>query len=285
MSYVPESRQLGGIDVSKTSDSSSFQIKYFVLDADLDSYIPEIGAVASWAPEYSVVKSFSKTWYGPGCWLVSIKAGSSDSSLTKQSSDLGDFIRKSYTLQDINLPMEWWGAWKAAVSDAPQFTSDGKLAAGEHRYLNIKGAWCNPGDFIFCNAVPYEVASDGTEKADKTSALKGSADYSNSPFDTGSLDLSVSLIGQTVKTKLYVCSFYTKRLPQNISDFVGVNGEFTGSCRPSDSASGRWKAMDQSVENVRDNNGNVWTHVVRTMLQAPLSLKWDAAKNGGTWKW
>ena len=285
MSYVPASRQLGGVELSKSSDKASYQIKYYVLESELDNYIPTIGDTAEWAPEACSVTSYTKSWYGPKCWLLSINASPYDNSFINKKQSLDDFIKKSYSMQDMRLPAAWFGAWIATSSDCPQFGTDGKLSAGEKRFMNVSGAWSQPGDPIFFNATPYEVDAQGTEKVAKASASKGSASYSASPFITSGTQINISLIGQTVKAKLYNCSFYTKRLPQNITDFVGVSGEFSGDCRPMDAGTGRWKALSQRVENVQDHDGIEWTHVSREMLQAPLGLQWDPAKNGGTWKW
>jgi len=278
-------KQLGGIEVSKSEDSTSYQIKYFVPEDELSSYIPEIGEKASWAPVAATVSAYSKSWYGPKCWTLTITAKPYDSELLTLPDGLGSFVSKEYSVQDIHFPVDWWGAWLATPSDCPQFDSDGKLSTGERRHLNASGAWSKPGDPIFFSSVPYEISASGIVKVAKDGASKGEADYSRSPFLASDMDLDLSLIGQSVKTRVYNCSFHTKRKPNNITDFVGVSGEFTGSCRPADSGAGRWKALSQHVENARDKDGVEWTRVSRSMLQAPLGLKWDPAKNGGTWSW
>ena len=284
MPYVPASKQLGGVEVSLNGDSTRYQAKFFVMEADLSKFMPEIGDQASWATESCCVSSVSKSWYGPGCWIVSVTAEPDDGSFLSRKQSLGDFISKSYSLQDLHMPSSWWGAWQASASDAPQFDADGKLSNGERRFLNVNGDWSRPGDLIFSSALPYEIDSKGNIKLGKGDASAGTADYSSSPFQAPE-SIPLSLAGQTVKVKRYNCSFYTKRLAKNISDFVGVNGEFSGDCRPLDAEAGRWKAISQSVENVRDANGKEWTHLRRGMLQAPLALKWDPDKNGGIWKW
>ena len=281
-----KTKQLGGVEVSKSSNAASYQIKYFVPESELSSVLPQIGSVASWAPAYATVKSYQKSWYGPDCWILSISAEEADSDLNFDSDDMDSFIAKRYTVGEMRLPLEWWGAWTASSSECPQFNSSGKLDPGERRFKNVDGNWCNPGDLVYSNAIPYEVGSDGADKTTKDSASKGAPDFTKSPFLAASCDdLSINLANQSVKTKIYNLTFYTKRLAKNINEFAGVSGEFAGSCRPSDAGAGRWKALSQTVENTRDKNGKVWTRVSRSMEQAPLGLQWDPAKNGGTWSW
>lgn len=278
-------RQIGGIEVSKSGSASTYTVKYFVPEAELDSYLPEIGDDATWAPVPCAVSSFQKSWLGPGCWILSISAQPYDASFTTRRQELDDYVDKRYTVGEMSLPAEWFGARFATPADSAQFKSDGTLAPGERRYRNVDDAWCVPGDALFCDAVPYEVASDGTVKTAKTSASKGSANYAKSPFAESSASISSSLVGQTVKTRIYECVFHTKRLARNICEFAGVSGAFAADCRPSDHSSGRWKALDQTVESLRDGDGTEWTRVSRKMILAPGALAWDPDKNGGVWKW
>ncbi len=278
-------RQIGGVEGSKSDSATTYTVKYFVPEAELASYLPEIGDDASWAPGPCGVTSFQKSWLGPGCWILSISAQPYDGSFTTRRQELDDYVDKRYTVGEMTLPPEWFGARFATPADSCQFKPDGTLAPGERRYLNVDDAWCSPGDAIFCNAVPYELAPDGTVKTAKSSASKGSASYAKSPFTASTASISTSLVNQSVKTRIYECTFHTKRLARNICEFSGVSGAFAADCRPADHSAGRWKALDQTVESLREGDGTEWTRVSRKMILAPLSLTWDPDKNGGTWKW
>jgi len=97
--------------------------------------------------------------------------------------------------------------------------------------------------------------------------------------------LSTSLIDQTLKTMVYACAFYSRNNINSYVGFTGVNGGFSAKCRPAEITHGKWRVPDQTLRNSKEKNGKVWVKVSRRMLLAPLDLKWDPNKHGGTWTW
>jgi hypothetical protein len=262
------SKQLRGVETRSSSGATTHTIEYFVLDADLASYVPSIGDAAAWAPNKSYVSSYNKSWYGPGCWLLSITAEEEDSELVYKSENLSDEVAKSYSVAELFFPRQWWGVRKAGTQEAGY---SGTERSSADALLDIFGHPADNGSLLFPGA---------------TKSSKGSPDYSLCPFSNpGSSTMPVSLIEQKVKIKVYSLSFYTKRAINTISDFVGVNGSFGGACAPTPSESGKWRADEQSLRTVKDSKGKQWVKVYRRMSMAPGSLRWNADKNGGTWIW
>jgi hypothetical protein len=179
-----------------------------------------------------------------------------EGSLTFNTDDPNEFVSKQYETCDFYFHADFWGARQASANDVSK------------GFLNIEGSTAQRGDYVFGNA---------------TSSSAGSANYTNSPFQSSSI--STKLIGQTVKTMVFCCTFYSRQNVNNFVDFTGVNGSFSVKCRPSKTSSGYWKAESQSLSNTQNKDGKVWAEVTRKMLLAPVDLKWDADKNGGTWKW
>ncbi len=247
------SRQIGEIETSVTEASTHYQIKYFVKNKDLEDYIPEIKSKATWVPGDCVVTSFQKNPLGPH-WTLAITAAPRQD---LNSDDPNEFVMKTYDTSEFCFDCKCWGAREASSVDV------------KNRILNVYGEPCDENDYLFGNA---------------TSSNKGTANYAYSPFYNSS-NINTELIGQTVKTMIYCCTFYSRRNINYFADFMGVNGSFSVKCRPSITSIARWRVETQSLNNKKDANGKIWVRVSRKMMLAPEGLKWEPKKNGGIWKW
>jgi hypothetical protein len=108
------------------------------------------------------------------------------------------------------------------------------------------------------------------------------------PFD---VKPGVEYIDQVLKAPTVSITFYRDNSHGGLASFgrfVGVNGTIPAAFGvPDANVAGKWRATGQTVRRVLDQDGDVFFQVTRTMQYIPfgLSLKWDAAKNGGTWTW
>lgn len=277
-------RQIGGVEVFKTLNSTRYERKLYVPENELSQYLPEIGDIADWAPSEAQISGISKTWIAPGAWLLRLSAEASENfgEDSFKSRSLDNYVEKSFTVADIFFHYDWWGLRIAGASDATEFVDDGALIPeATVKYRNIFGYWARQGDYIFRNAIPLRCKEDGTII---TLEGKGEADYTRSPF-INTAGIALEMVGQTLKTRVYNCTFNTRREPHKISHFVGVSGSFAKSCSPGSDSVGKWKALSQSVRKVRSSDGKIYTSVTRSMIEAPGNLYWDSTKNGGIWTW
>jgi hypothetical protein len=270
---TPSSKQLKGIETRANAGAIIHSIEYFVLDKDLATYVPSIGDIAKWAPGKSAVTSYNKAYYGPGCWLLYITAEELDSDLIYHPESLADEISKSYSISELYFPRQWWNIRLASAQEAG-YADDGAGAQARtesNAFLDIFGNKADTGSMLFHSA---------------TKTSKGTPSYALCPFlSPSATTMPVSLVEQRIKTKVYSLTYYTTRPINNIYNFVGVSGPFTGECRPVPTGPGKWRADHQTLDTVRDPKGKTWVKVFRKMTMAPEGLVWDPAKNGGTWSW
>ncbi|OGV56543.1 MAG: hypothetical protein A2X49_06615 [Lentisphaerae bacterium GWF2_52_8] len=257
---MAEFTQIGQTETYQGLNGTKHEAKFLVPEAELADAIPNLGETVSWAEPDCVATAWRKTWLGGGCWQLTITAIPKGdlSEINLRDSDLENRIGKTYSSSEIYLRPEFWGIILASASDE------------ESGLLDIYGDPCKRGSYLFPNS---------------SASNKGAADYRKSPFLESGLDLDVSLIGRTIKTRLYVCVYYTRRPIHSLADFIGVSGSFPSKCRPKDSQAGRWLALNQRLQNHFDKDNQAWTKVYRKMLLAPASCCWDPDKNGGTWTW
>lgn len=164
------------------------------------------------------------------------------------------------------------------------------------------------GDLIFINAKPaiwFHQTKDangvpiqngvspaeGYEDDSLSTNTRGSADYTKSPFLASPVP-DINWVGQKIRMLTGVIRFFVQARQTEIAVFQGVNGNgsdtvtgFPRRCYPFDASSRKWRAVGQTIVEVRDKTGADWLQVTRTMEYAPGSLKWDADKNGGYWSW
>lgn len=281
---MANSKMIGGVEMTRSEAVTRYEAKFYVPDSETATFIPEIGSLAEWAPERAYVTSVSKTWLGPDSWLVSISAEPSDpADIYYKTSSIDDFVEKSFTVGELFFRHAWWGIRIALPSDCPPFLDPSLESIGqsETKYKNIKGSWAVPGDFIYLSALSLVCDKDGNKISDGTA---GEPDYTLSPFTTAS-ELPLDYVDQSIKTRIFNCTFNTRRLPQNVSAFIGVSGSFAASCSPGNREPGKWLALSQSVRGLRDSKGIRYTRVTRSMMEAPGDLFWDPKKKGGTWVW
>jgi len=249
-------RQLGSLKILKSEKNEKYEATFALSESELQTFEPEIYASVDWTPVPCVVSSYSKSKVG-SVWQLTITAEPEKEGSFSQKKELYDLVNKSYTTSQVFLHSSWWGVRKATSTDV------------EKKLLNINEKKCAVGDFIF---------------KDATATSKGTADYKLSPF-IGSDSMKISLIDQEVKTMVYCIVYYSTNNINSFTGFTGVNGNFSGLCRPSVVDAGKWKVLNQKLRNTTDKNGKQWVEIYREMQMAPLDLKWDPIKNGGVWKW
>ena len=286
MNEVLSSRRIGDIETEKDSSSSKYTLHLFVPESELSALEPEIGDRAAWSPAEAYVRSVRKTSVAPGAWILDITAEEGDESsglnLMFSSSDLENYNSCSFDVGEVYFNPDWFGVRRASVADCADYFQSGRMRDGLTRYMNIRGAWAVPGDLIFCNAVPLVTQDWGTKQL--TSAAVGSMRTDLSPLTQLKTE-HLFLAGQHVQTRIFHCSFCTSRKPSSINAFSGVSGVFGNSCNPGRRVSGAWKALSQTVTQVRSSRGRVYSCVKRSMLEAPLGLVWSPERAGGEWKW
>lgn len=249
-------RQIGEMETALNEDSIRYTAKFFVPASEVENFSCEVYDEVDWTPVTCVIRSVKKASVGPH-WLYTITAGPRRQDLGAfETESPDDTVLKSFDCADFYFDPAFWSVREATRTDV------------ENEILNIDGAKCGVGDYIFPGA---------------TDDSPGEADYTYSPFDASSI--STDLIGQSVKTGVFCCTFYSLRNASAFQDFIGVNGSFSAKCRPASTSSGTWKAESQQVDTYVHRDGTVYSKVSRKMSMAPCSLKWDPVKNGGTWSW
>lgn len=150
---------------------------------------------------------------------------------------------------------------------------------------NLNGNACNKGDWIFNNA---------------TSAVIGTANYTECPFTLGKFrdafgveaTPDVSKILQNINQKptvyVYKVTYSDSRAFSALQGWDGVNGSWGSAPAPSDTQTGRWKAVSAHIQQYPSKTGQK-NRVTRKAQTGPtlegIPMIWDSTKNGGTWTW
>lgn len=293
------SGRVGSVSEHKTSSGSvEFEVTYFVKNADLADYIPEIGELADWAPETAYVTDYRKEGIGDD-WMLYIISAPSSSELTSLDvakkptpEALQAFIQKNYSQSEVLFRKEWFGVRIADIKDIkkddggePRFQD----TLGNHymEFLNIDGGDAKVGDWIFNNATPkrYYVDKSGTVKNETGTQSKGSAVYTRAPYDMSDTKTNLKAIERSVKTLIYTVTYYTPKSVNSIGPFLGFSGDFPSGMSPNSAVTYKWKAIDQSFENIKDTNGTIWTRVTRKMEAAPSTLLWVPERDLYNYAW
>jgi hypothetical protein len=264
------SRQVSGVKEVETENGTTYEIQYFVLEADLSSYVPEIGSVATWAPVNAKVTECLKDPVGhdgTGCYLLTISAeptsddeGSEGGSFDRDELDKN--VKPNYTLTDLYFPMAWWGIRLAAKEDV------------EKKIKNVYDAVCKLGDYLY---------------ADATASSKGTASFKKSPFKDDSV-IAGEFVERKIKIPVYTVTFYTKDAVVALGGFYGVNPEngFPRDVAPEKVfkvTAEKWLAVDQDIAPVFNRKKIKYWRVTRICQYAPGTLRWDKDKNLGYWAW
>ncbi len=280
-------RQIGGVDEYRDADGIRYEIRYLVDSSEIDSFLPEIGSRADWAGKNAYVTKIVKTFLSRDVWSVLICAEYLEDencliAIGAAEGGMESVTEQAFDVAAIYFPPEWFGCRIAGLADCTPFTDSAKerLPDGKIKYRNIHGEWAHPGDFIAVNAEPLFYIPDSTERAQNAST--GTLDFERSPFRGR---IPEDWIGQTISTRIYRCVFHVKKNIRKISGFSGISGSFGNKCAPDRIGAGLWKAQSQRVRSVTASGGKIYTRVERTVIEAPGSLTWDQAKNGGTWSW
>lgn len=274
------SRQIGDVKTRETKDNVEHEIQYFVLDADMEEYFVPVGTAADWAPsdESLTVMDRSREMLAPGAWIVTLTArtpsGGGGGGVV--SDNLGDQYERRYTVGEMYFLPEWYGAHKADKNESGWDNLDGsrrKEPLPVDAKLNINNVKCAENDWLYDNA---------------TIANKGTANYAKSPF-LSSPALPIKGIGQKTSTIIYNVAFHLQKNMNAVctTHFYGVNpsGGFSKFLMPFDSTAGKWRLVDQTLVELHDKKGKIWTRIERKLEYAPLGMQFDPDKNGGTWSW
>lgn len=279
-------KMIGGVNEIRTHEGTSYECLLLLSSAELEQWHPAIGDPAPWAERDAVISTLSRTYLADGSWTLRITAevGSRENAATVRlnRNSLLRSVQERYDVGSIYFPLEWFGCRTATAGDCTPFCDpvNQTLAGGKLKYMTLDGSWATPGSIVAINAVPLYCAP-GTQQI-LQNADPGSMDFSRSPF----IDpIPETFMKQTVTTRLYHCCFYTGKEMAQINGFCGVNGRFGNRCRAADTETGRWLAKSQRLKQVTDLQGNEYTKVERTMIEAPGGLHWSAERNGGLWTW
>jgi hypothetical protein len=274
------SRQIGDVKTRETKDNVEHEIQYFVLDADMEEYFVPVGTAADWAPsdESLTVMDRSREMLAPGAWIVTLTArtpsGGGGGGVV--SDNLGDQYERRYTVGEMYFLPEWYGVHKASKLESGWCDSAGNSATvrePSNAHQNIDAGRAVENDWIFDNS---------------SRLLPGTANYAKSPF-LSSPALPIKGIGQKTSTIIYNVAFHLQKNMNAVctTHFYGVNpsGGFSKFLMPFDSTAGKWRLVDQTLVELHDKKGKIWTRIERKLEYAPLGLQFDPGKNGGIWSW
>jgi hypothetical protein len=172
-------------------------------------------------------------------------------------------------------PMDWWGVRKATKAEGGILKdSSGKdlEKSVADSYTTIDGTSADEGDYLFKNA-------------SMTSA--GTANHAKSPFYQPTLSTKLIEKKQTIiiyNTTHHVQTNMNAIALTNCHGLNPVNG-FSKFLLPFDVRAYHWRLVDQTLTELHDKKGKIWTRIERKMEYAPLGLFFDPDKNGGTWVW
>lgn len=280
-------KMIGGVNEIRTGDRTLYECLLLLNSEELNRWYPSIGDPAPWAARNAVITGMKRTYLADGSWTLSITA-----EVTKQNrilptvrlngNDLLAGIEESYDISAVYFPLEWFGCRHATAADCTPFSdaAQTRIPAGKVKYMSTDGTWATPGSILAINATP--LVCDATTSQELSNADPGTMDFSRSPFSD---PIPEHYMKQSVATRLYRCTFYTKKEMHRISGFCGVNGKFGNHCHAGTGDPGRWLAKSQRLKQVTDLKGNEYTRVERIMIEAPGELHWSAERNGGIWTW
>lgn len=280
-------KMIGGVNEIRTNGRTRYECLLLLSSDELETWQPSIGDPASWAARDAEITSLNRTYLADGSWTLRITAEVNSPEQTFPTIRLNRnsilrSVQESYDVGSVYFPLEWFGCRLATAADCTPFSDAAQTAlpAGKVKYQALDGSWATPGSIIAINATPLYCSPETlqiTQDADP-----GSMDFSRSPFSD---PIPASFLKQTVTTRIYQCCFYTQKKMSRISGFCGINGKFGNRCSTDTPDRGRWLARSQRLKQVTDLQGNEYTRVERTMIEAPGELHWDAERNGGIWTW
>lgn len=282
---MSKTRKVGNLHTHEDSKGFTYVQTYFVDSVDEATYTPTYGQAGNAAPFDFPVNTFVYDWdKTPAAdqFEIIIKCHNDGYG---ESTGLDGFTspddaQRRFNMKDLYFDPTWWGARRATKADTGEFkTEDGAITPSTPK-LNIYGASCKEGDWLFRGA---------------DEATAGAADFAQSPYTTASMATvdATKFLGTTVKTLTYAVLFYTNKDIMTFLNWVGVNGAGNtffsppNGCIPTGvTGEAEWKATGtQVIENARDFDGTLYHSVSRSMELAPNTLVWDKTKLGGIWTW
>jgi hypothetical protein len=275
-----------GPEETLTKQGYSYEITYYVTS--------EAGLTAVWLNEGDPATFLDRTGitaYVTQCKRNPIVAGSKFPCLvtinaqswrfgnrtTNTGMNPWETVEQEYGTDYLHMNIEWWGIRIATRSDAGYNSNNEQTLP---RFKNINDVECNPGDYVFHNAV-----IDG--------AYGTNVQSDNCPFDTNSLTTNYpitssssstgrQIVGQSVPCHAYRVAFFD-RYPLNTSyiKFVGISGSAPSRLKPLLLENKKWRATGQTIKGQYFGD-NLYYKIERTMQYVPFDvLDWA----GPTWNW
>jgi hypothetical protein len=252
---------VGSSSVRKDADYDTYITEFYVREEDLDDYIPEIDDVADWAPVAARVSSFEKKELVEGRYILTVEAKPDESAGFSGpggiKNNITDTFEWKYEDREMYYHPRLWGVRRATEADIKKSAK------------NIYGKTAEINDFIFRNYA-------------KDSDLKGTPDYSESPFSSKNHP-SIKLIGHKREISHFIVTFYSQKSTQLLTRFCGINGKFPSALDVyNGGVPGKWRLKKQKLASYT-HNGEVYVKVTRTFRYAWGGL-WDPDKCIGYWK-
>ena len=277
---------ISGINEIRTGNKITYECLLLLSSTDLAKWQLAVGESAPWIAPDAEIRSLNKTYLADGSWTLRVIAEISARNkvcptIRLNENDILQIVEESYDVSAVFFPLEWFGCRTATAADCPPFTDTSMetISGGKTKYLALDGTWATPGMILAINGTPLCFSSTGQLLH---SADPGSMDFSKSPFSD---EIPAAFMRQSISTRLYRCSFYTRKEMHKIDGFCGVNGKFGNRCHIKGADTGRWLAKAQRLKQVTAMNGKTFTRVERVMIEAPGDLHWDCERNGGIWTW
>ena len=258
-----------------TQRGSMYTIGYFLYDTEYASNQYYYGdSAASWTGDANAIVYEANYVRDEASqhWNLFLTAISSDFNWANMR--ISETTNRSMSEGSIIVYPSWFGVRVANLDDVSK------------GLRNLLDAPCKSGDYIFKNS---------------TSNVYGSPDYSEAPFTTGKMQDAfgvgigvdgskiIRAINQKPTVYVYKVDYVDTRGFSSLQGWNGVNGTFGSGVAPSDTQTGRWKALQASVQQYKSQGGTTKNKVIRTCQSAPtlegIPMIWDAKKNGGTWTW
>ncbi len=234
------------LDEIRTKTGIEYSIGYYCVNStDLSDVLQDVGAVATWAPQYSKItevrinrivglQSFP-------CY-VDLFAEPRDATNTQDNDTFSTKEVSRVTLAEFRFDKDHFGVREAKSEEAG-------------KWYGVNGSLCNIGELVFKNT-----NSNGTG---------GHADYSQAPFTASfsGTQIMQCLSGMPYNCQVYTVTFYTKSTPLSMAGKAPKKPAGTG-----------WRLENQNIEEVYDNKGNKWTRVEQSFKKVPVvGMAWKDA--------
>lgn len=263
------------LSVKNSQRGTLYTIGYFLYDTEYASNKYYYGdSAASWTGDsgaYVYEANYTRDASSQH-WILFMTAISGD--YNWPALRISEDVQKSMSEGSIIVYPSWFGVKAATAEDA------------RNKLWNLNRTPCKAGEWIFYNA---------------TTSSKGTASYKESPFTLETMESAygeegtpsvlriLADINQKPTVYVYKVVYSDTRAFTSLEGWNGVNGSWGSGLAPSDTATGRWKALRANIQQYKSQGGSTKNRVERTAQSAPkledVNMVWDSTKNGGVWTW